>query len=463
MKNIAIVMLVFLCNSCGNSQVNNEPFLETASPEKAGVNPEFLENLISDINSGRIQNIHSLVIIKDDNIITEAYFEDFTREKLHYSASVSKSFASALLGIAIDQGFFEGEIQDILNRSALELFPEYAELINRDSLKTELKLKHILSMTSGFRWDEHTFPYSDRRNDCNRINNSPDPMKFLFERRLLHKPGSGFYYNGGLSLAISYLIEKYTGMSVDQFAGKYLFKPLGIDDYRWDNVVSGLIDTDGGLHLTSLDQAKLGYLFLNGGSWQNKQVVSQEWVEETTKMQHSNSDMPDYGYQWWCGDFYALNRSFYTYLASGHGGQKVMVLPEFDMVVVITQQVFNNPFADFNMLAILNDYILPAVQWNKTMDEVMRLSQEDLARFEGNYSSENGEVFIDVITGEGKLIFTESDGQQNDFYPSTENVFRARIMDLLTVEVEFVTDMDHHIVSMNSNFGFTRRQLFRAN
>jgi CubicO group peptidase (beta-lactamase class C family) len=258
MKNIIGIAVLFFCVSCGNSQEKGGVFLDRVHPENVGADPVLIEKLLSDIRTGKIRNIHGLVIIKDDHIFTEEYFENFSREKLHYTASVSKSFASALLGIAIDQGFFQGDIQTVLDRNVSELFPSYRDVILEDPVKSGFKLKHLLSMTAGFEWDEHTYPYSDPRNDCFRINHSDDPMKFLFERKLIHKPGTEFYYNGGLSLAISYLIETYTGKSVDRFAEAYLFKALGIQEYHWEAVTGGLIDTDGGLHLKPMDQAKLG-------------------------------------------------------------------------------------------------------------------------------------------------------------------------------------------------------------
>jgi CubicO group peptidase (beta-lactamase class C family) len=253
--------------ACSNRQTNKSVFVERAKPNKVDVDANSINNLISNIKKGKLQNIHSLLIIKDDKLIAEEYFGDFNQNRLQYTASVSKSFASTLLGIAIYKGFFGDDIENVLNKNVSELFPKYSGIIKKDQLKANLKLKHILNMTAGFDWDEHSFPYTDNRNDCNKINNSEDPMKFLFEKKLVQNPGSEFYYNGGLSLSISYLIEKYTKMSVDDFAEEYLFIPLGIIDYRWTKVENGLIDTDGGLHLKPIDQAKLGYLFLNNGIW----------------------------------------------------------------------------------------------------------------------------------------------------------------------------------------------------
>ncbi len=461
MKNTLIILLAVMNFSCGYCQENEILFIESNTPLNVGINEQLINNLVSDIKAEKIINIHSLLIIKDDKLVVEQYFGDYDRDELHYSASVSKSFASTLLGIAIDKGFFNGNIHEVLNKKVSQLFPDYAHLIERDPMKQELALKHILSMTAGFEWDEHTYAYTDSRNDCNRINNNNDPMEFLFVRQLIYPPGSDFYYNGGLSLAISYLIQEYTGMPADDFAEEYLFGPLDITDYRWDDVENGLIDTDGGLHLKPIDQAKLGYLFLNEGIWKDKQIVSKEWVKESTKMHRINQNMPDYGYQWWGGDFYALNRTFFIYMASGHGGQKIVVIPEFDMVVVITQQVFNNQYGDLNFIAILSDYILPAASGKMDQVGVIEIGQGELAKFEGRYTDTDGK-YIDVIKAEGKLVLRSSNGEQNDFYPISDTIFKTRILDLLNIEIEFVHNPQNNIESIESKFGFMERSFIKS-
>lgn len=461
MKNILLISLIVCFASWSEAQNQNEEFLARALPEEVALAPEQLERLQRDIESDKLNNIHCLILLKDDKLIYEKYFGETGRDELHYTASLTKSFASALLGIAIGKGYFGGDINSVLDRPVSELFPEYEDIISADPLKKGLKLKHILSMSAGFEWDEHTYPYTDGRNDCNRINHSSDPMKFLFERPLRGEPGTEFYYNGGLSLSISWLIEKYAGMSVDKFAEKYLFNALVIKEYRWENVAGGLIDTDGGLHLSAMDQAKLGYLFLNGGVWDDKQVVPEEWVRESTEMRIHNIEGPDYGFQWWGGEFHSLNFSCKSYLASGHGGQIIMVVPEHSLVVVVNQEVFSNPFGQMNFLAIMSDYLIPALSGKVPERNIIEVRQEELVKLEGNYTFTNPHEFIDVQAGEGMLVLRSSDGQQNEFYPVSANTYVARILDLLDVQIEFQTDAETLGQALVSNFGFTRKSFIR--
>jgi CubicO group peptidase (beta-lactamase class C family) len=455
---IALFSIVFvLFTSCVNCQTGETLFVERANPDKVGVDSNLISKLIYDIKTDKIKNIHSLLIIKYDKLIVEEYFGDFSQGRLQYTASVSKSFASTLLGIAIDKGFFGDDIQTVLNKNVAELFPKYADIIKKDPLKANLKLKHILSMTAGFEWDEHTFPYSDGRNDCIRINSSDDPMKFLFERKLIHQPGTEFYYNGGLSLSISYLIEKYTKMSVDDFAEEYFFNPLEITDYIWENLANGLIDTDGGLHLKPSDQAKLGYLFLNNGAWNKTQIVSKEWVQIASKMHIKNNGMPNYGYQWWGGDFGVLNQIYPMYLASGHGGQRIVVIPQFNTVIVITQQVFNNPYADINFLAIMGDYINSAIVNDKKQNSNLILTAEQLIEYIGHYELKEGGEYIDFKIEDNILVGYSSDGQKNIFTPFHKSVFKTRVMDILDIYIEFINNSTGEIESIKSNFAFTSK------
>ncbi|NOX89079.1 MAG: serine hydrolase [Calditrichaeota bacterium] len=454
-KILTIVFIAVLFSvSCGKKPDSHKPFLRNAPPGETGMNPEILAELISDIKTEKIKNVHGLLVIKDDKLIVEEYFGGYRRNDLHYSASITKSFASVLLGIAIDKGYFKGSVQTVLNRDVKVLFPEYADIIEKDSLKSGLKLKHILSMTAGFDWDEHTFPYTDRRNDCNKINRSRDPMRFLFERKLVRRPGEEFYYNGGLSLSVSYLIEKYTGMSALEFAERNLFEPLEIEEYRWDEVANGLIDTDGGLHLKPVDQSKLGYLFLQKGRWRGRQLVSEEWVTESTKMRVDNTDQPDYGYQWWGGDFYCQDTTWYTFFASGHGGQKVIVFPDYNLIVVISQQVFNNPLGHLNFIAILNNYIVPSLSGKLNRDEAIPLPAADLSKYCGRYFSQNRSEFVDVESGGGALILTGSNGDKNEFYSVGEHTFKARILNLIDIRVKFGIDENGKVATLQSKFGY---------
>jgi len=195
---------------------------------------------------------------------------------------------------------------------------------------------------------------------------------------------------------LSYLIEKVTGKRADVYAQKHLFQPLGIKNYRWDRIDNGLTDTDGGLHLKPRDMAKLGYLFLKNGVWNGKRIVPEDWIFESTKEHMVNTGSPNYGYQWWCGNFQYNFRSIFTYFASGHGGQKIFVFPSIDTVIVLTHQVFDNPFGELNNTSMLSRFILPALEGQMQIKEAINLEVETLKNYVGKYESAVDQMTISL-------------------------------------------------------------------
>jgi CubicO group peptidase (beta-lactamase class C family) len=329
---------------------------ETASPEEVGMDPEKIEVLVRDVRDGSYDSLHSVLVVKDGKLVLEEYSHGYSRQRTNDVASVTKSVASILIGIAIEQGAVAGTDQ-----SLADLFPTYADLINADPAKQDVKLWHILTMTSGFEWDEETYPYGHPRNDCERMKYSSDPIQFVLERPIVHQPGTHFQYSGANSMLLSAIIKGKTGMDADAFAKKHLFEPLGISSYRWGRYANGLSDTDGGLSLRARDMAKIGLLFLNGGRWNGEQVVSQSWVEESTQAHTAASAGAEYGYQWWRTDVPVGLRSADTYFAAGFGGQQINVFPELGLVVVFTNELAPGSGNAMQNLALLSEYVLPAV------------------------------------------------------------------------------------------------------
>lgn len=328
---------------------------ETASPTEVGLDPEKIEALVRDVRSGGYDSLHGALLVKDGNLVLEEYFHGYNALLTHDVASVTKSVSSILIGIAIERGAIAGTDQ-----SLAALLPAYADLINVDPAKRDLTLWHILTMTSGFQWDEETYPYGDPRNDSERMKYSPDPVRFVLERPIVHQPGTLFQYSGANSMLLSAIIKSKTGMHADALAEKYLFEPLGVSSYKWGRYANGLTDTDGGLSLRARDMAKIGTLFLSGGKWNGEQVISQSWVEESTAAYVAATAGAEYGYQWWRTSIPVGLRRVDTYFASGFGGQQINVLPGLGLVVVFTNELTPGSGNATQNLALLNEYILPA-------------------------------------------------------------------------------------------------------
>ena len=320
---------------------------------------ERIENLLAQIRDGTYKNIHSILIVKSGRLAVEEYFpgqeEDgqhqvYQRDVRHGIHSATKSVTAILVGIAIDQQRIAG-----VEGKVSALFPEYSDLL-ANTEKDAICLKHLLSMTAGLSWDEWTLPYSDIRNDHVAMNRSADPVRYVFERPLVAPPGTKFNYSSGITIALGEVVHKATGLRVDEFAEQNLFKPLGISDYRWLKYPNGVVQTGGGLYMRPRDMAKIGYLYLSGGRWQGKQIVSESWIRESTTQQAPDRD---YGYGWWLGRLHAGDRAVVTYGAQGRGGQFILVLPELQMVAVFTGWNDGNGLGEqpFDML---QRFVIPA-------------------------------------------------------------------------------------------------------
>ena len=251
-------------------------------------------------------------------------------------------------------------------------FPEYKHLFAENE-KIEIKLRHVLTMTAGFDWDETTYLYNDPRNPY-WILLGPERANivgYILSRPITNRPESKFTYNGGLSMLLGVILEKRTGLKVSEFADRYLFGPLNITKYVWGyrDYANKVPRTDGGLFLCPRDMAKLGQLFVNNGRWNGQKILSPAWIEEATRahVQLFPMWLTGYGYQWWRYKFKHNHETVDAYAASGWGGQRIIVFPTLDMVVVFTAGNHSAPHRQvFRMMyGMVNGYILPAVTEQK--------------------------------------------------------------------------------------------------
>src|SRR5664279_404820 len=325
---------------------------------KSPVSPqdEIFNQIVTQIENHNYGEVHSLIIAKDDSIIFEKYFNGFTRESKHALYSVTKSFTSALIGICLDKGLL-----DSINIPMLNYFPEYRNTIaNFDSLKSKITIRDLLTMTSGFTWDEWTTSYNDPANDVIRLIQSEDWIKYVLDRPMAHEPGTFVTYNSGVSNLLSGIVTKVTGGPARDFAKHNLFSKLGITDWTWDNRPDGISIGGWGLSLRPIDMIKFGQLYLKKGLWNNQQVIPKSWIEESTMAHNQMNHWCDYGYQWWrYGSSMASVKAEGITFASGGGEQFIWVIPGHNAVVVCT--AWND---GQNILEqVLWDYILRTLEY----------------------------------------------------------------------------------------------------
>lgn len=308
----------------------------TDSPEKHGLDTEKLTEMFEYIDEENL-NLHSLLIVKDGRIVIEQYYDEYDETTPHVQYSVTKSFVSSLVGIALEEGYIES-----LDQTVSEFFPG-VEI--DDELKANITLENILTMRTGLGWVEGDTGY-------NGLYSAPNGVEYMLDLPMHGEPGDDFAYCSGCSFLLSAIIQETTDTNTAEFAEENLFEPLGIENYTWETISDGTPNGGWGLFLTPRQMAKFGYLYLNEGQWDGEQIIPENWVKESIEPGRWVDMYVDYGYQWW------IFKDLEVYAAQGLYGQKIFVVPHQDMVIVMTADLYSDS-AEFTLLY---QYILPSIQ-----------------------------------------------------------------------------------------------------
>ena len=321
---------------------------QIAIPEEQGMQSCKLADMMDYIRNEQY-NIDSITVVRNGNLVLDAYFWPYTRGQKHNIASCTKSVTSALVGIAIDKGFIPN-----VDQSVLDFFPDKM-FANFDSRKRSMTIENLLMMASGLDCRD---TYLDQWQGLYDMRNSSDWVQYVLNRPMSERPGEKFEYCNGASFLLSAIIRNATKMSTLDFAKQYLFTPLGIADVDWETSPQGYHLGYGEMWLTPHDMAKIGWLYLNKGKWGNKQVIPSVWVEASTRGHMDATLFDHYGYQWWI-DSVGWFDSVDYYVAVGYEGQRIFVVPEKNLVVVFTGHLTGKD--SFIPKKLLSSYIIPAV------------------------------------------------------------------------------------------------------
>ncbi len=337
----------------------------TTDPASVGMDPgkfTYLEDMIK----SQYININGIAIVRKGYLTYEKYYNGYTPLDTHNVASVTKSFISALIGIAIDAGYIQS-----VDQKVLEFFPEYVSNPG-DIRKRVITIRHLLTMTapiasktSGARWEP-----------LDRLRRQPDWEKYILDLLGNGQTGKFQYSTAGAHL-LSAIITRTTGVCAREFANQHLFRPLGIkeipdhdmksfqlDDVFGKNVTGWIKDPQGnttggwGLTITLRDMARFGFLYLNRGIWENKRIISETWIVESIAS-HSDTWIDDpvakYGYLWWLRE----KDDIFAYAALGSGGNVICCIPEKDLVVAVASKIISKPQDPW---LLLDKFIIPAVK-----------------------------------------------------------------------------------------------------
>ncbi len=341
MKTIFASVLILAMACCSSSlpdsfqpQVANDGW-PVSSAEEQGIDPEKIEDAYRE--AGRLDNIYSLLVVKNGFLIAEKYFNGQDIAMANSTASVTKSFTSALAGIALREGVLSS-----LDLRLCEFFPEI-DWKSADPRKSEITLRQVLQMRSGYPWEEADGYLTALFARSNWI-----PL--LAEFPLMSDPGTRWGYSNLMSHMMAVVISRAAGRTLLSFAQEFLFTPLEIEVARWPRDANGYYYGMGDMQFTPRNLARFGQLYLDKGLFNGRQIVPEEWVDASFQV-YSPTTYPGeimsairqlgYGYFWWSGVSGARRFNY----AWGHGGQVIAVAGDLNMVVVASaapQSGFDN-------------------------------------------------------------------------------------------------------------------------
>ncbi len=335
-----------------------------ATPAEVGLNGAVLDSIDAEIRAGRYGYVDRLLVVRHGRVAyDQRYAQDYDRiygdsakavnslnahdvtspynyfspwwhptyqrGDLHTLQSVTKTVTSVVIGTAVTRGEFPS-----LDTPVLSFF-DTTKVKNIDDRKRRMTIRHLLTMSGGFDWNEN-LPYIDPRNTGAVMEGAYDWVGYTIDRPMMREPGTQFNYSSGESQLLAHIFRRATGVDVEEYAARHLFAPLGITRWHWKRTPSGPADTEGGLYLEAGDLARIWYLFLADGMWNGTRVVSADWVKASVTPHMAlgtTPASPRYGYKWW---LYPLTSdpAKFAWAGSGFGGQWPFALPEQDLVVV---------------------------------------------------------------------------------------------------------------------------------
>jgi CubicO group peptidase (beta-lactamase class C family) len=337
-----------------------------STPGEHGMSAQILNNMMTYMEN-QDYPIDSVLIIKDGYKVLEKYPGKYISNiTLHAQHSVGKSVVSILLGVAFQEGML-----DTVSQHVLDFFPEY-DYLDFDPGWENITIEHLLTMTPGFDWDEWAHPYVyPGENPVMNMMYSQDSVEFVLNRSMVYEPGEHWEYNGGASTLLGAIIQKVYNDRLDIVFRDHLFNHLGITYFNLPVLPGGWYNVMGGFRLRTTDMAKLGFLYLNNGTWNGTQIVPAGYVANCTRpIEQEISLGPSFGYgwHWW------LRSDLGIYFAYGRYGQKIMVSQEHNMVVVFTAGVGDDEYdPEFDLYG---NYILQSVMAGPDGDNPPGLSPE---------------------------------------------------------------------------------------
>jgi CubicO group peptidase (beta-lactamase class C family) len=311
------------------------------------------ERKIEKDNRSNFKNVESFIVSHKGALLIERYFYGVSKDSLHRIQSQTTSILSLALGIAIDHGFIASE-----DNLVAPYFPVFFR--KEDSLKMQLRIRDLITMSAGMKWDE-MLPFDNPANDYANMFRSGNFLDYSLSRPVTRRLNTEFRYASCYPEIVAGIIQKATKMSLENFLKRYLFDQLEIKDFYWEKDMMGFPDAAGGLWMKPADVVKLGVLVLHKGTWKNVRIVSEEWIDRSVKPYFLTPfNGYNYGYFWLIREVKLPDeRRIHLISAQGAGGQYLYIIPEAELVVSFTESNFGTPIVG---PYIISNYIIPGLE-----------------------------------------------------------------------------------------------------
>lgn len=346
LRPILTLVLAAACGGDGTSPSASAFEWTVSTPSAEGLNVALLDSADLRIEN-EFPNVNTFLVVRHGRIAYERYYHGADLTSTFEIHSVTKSFVSAFVGIAIQQGWIESIDQPIL----VFLNDYFTEIEGLDLRKHDITLRHLLTMSSGLDY-ERTAPEFPAPEDW---------VAAILSAPLAHDPGTAFLYDGGNPHLLSAIVTRLAGDPLTRgFGEQALFQPLNISLGRWVTDPAGNVNGGTGMFLGARDMAKLGLLYLQDGVWEGERILPAGWAAQSMEVSFELEGAWDYGFLWWVAppEIYGSR----AWIAAGYRGQQIMVFPDLDLVVVLQSESINPRGPIVEQTFLVGRYVVPAIQ-----------------------------------------------------------------------------------------------------
>ena len=344
------------------------PYFKRVKPEKCGVSSDLIYDMIDKLENEQKANLHNLLVLKDGEIICECSAPGYDVRTWHLAHSMSKSITGLAVGLVYDDGLLD------INKPVYEFFPEYTP---KDKNFKKITVKHLLTMQSGIAF-----------NEAGSVSESFWTRAFI-ESKVKFTPGTLFGYNSMNSYMLGHIVARISGTSLLSLVENRIFAPLGITNYYWEKGPEGIEKGGWGLYLSSESWAKIGLMMLNGGVFNDRRIISEDWIKQATSAQVTVTKKAgdfNYGYQIW------VSRSGDSFLFNGMLGQNVWMCPKNNVVVSMSSEN-NELFQKSAALAIVREFLSGELSADYTQSDIHRVKFRDLKKKEEGFYTQRRWIY----------------------------------------------------------------------